>query len=81
MSAGLDSFTKVTVYVRLLEEGTSVWRPTEAVQLANGLYELLPTPDYDPEDEKWEFPPGSIVRVEKRQGSVGEHLLAVAGNK
>ena len=78
MSGELDSITRVKVYVRLLDEGVDVSRPTEAVQLAGSLYKLLPTPNYDPEDETWEFPPGSIVRVEKRQGSEGEHLLAVA---
>ena len=69
---------RVQVYVRLMDEGTQVSRPTEAVELANGLYELLATEGYDPEDENWEFPPGSVVRVQKRSGTAGEYLLAVA---
>lgn len=69
--------TKVKIYVRLLNEGTEVSRSTEALDLGNGLFELLPTPDYDPEDEDWEFCPGSVVRCERRFGSSGEHLLAV----
>jgi hypothetical protein len=51
-----------TIYIRLLDEGTDVLRPTEAEELGNGLFKLRPTPDYDPDDEKWEFIPGSIVR-------------------
>jgi hypothetical protein len=68
---------KVKIYVRLIDEGTEVSRPTEALDLGNGLLELLPTPDYDSEDEAWEFRPGSVVRCEKRHGSSGEYLLAV----
>lgn len=52
----------VRISVRLLEEGTPCARPTQAVPLANGLYKILPTENYDPEDEIWEFVPGSIVR-------------------
>ena len=73
----MDTHT-VRIYVNLLDEGSPVARPTQAVELFNGLYKVLPCPGYDPEDEKWEFPPGSVVRVEKRVGSMGEHLLAVA---
>lgn len=68
---------KVKIYVRLIHEGTEVSRPTEALDLGNGLLELLPTPGYDSEDETWEFRPGAVVRCEKRQGSSGEYLLAV----
>ena len=53
----------VVLYVQLLDEGTYTFRPTSARTLGGGLYELLPTPKYDPEDEKWEFLPGSIVRA------------------
>jgi hypothetical protein len=57
---------RVKIYVRLIDEGTEVSRPTEALDLGNGLLELLPTPDYDSEGETWEFGPGSVVRCEKR---------------
>jgi hypothetical protein len=78
MSAETDSNTRrVIIFVRLLNEGTEVSRPTEAVDFGNGLLKLLPTPDYDPEDETWEFPPGSIVRGEKRDVGSGERLFAV----
>ncbi len=50
------------VYVPLLDEGTPTVRGTQAIPLENGLYKILPTPEYDPEDETWEYLPGSIVR-------------------
>ena len=56
-----DSTTK-TLYVRLLNEGVEVFRPTQAVPVGDGIYKLLPTPDYDPTDEEWEFTPGSTVK-------------------
>lgn len=54
---------ETTIYVQLLDEGTPTARPTQAIDLGNGFYKLLPTPNYDPEDEKWEFLPGSTVRI------------------
>jgi hypothetical protein len=33
---------------------------------------------YDPDDEDWEFKPGSTVRVEPRSLSEGEVLAAVS---
>jgi hypothetical protein len=64
--------------VRLLDDGTACARPTEGEQLADGIFRMLPTPDYDPENEHWEFPPGTIVRIEKRESANGRYLLAVA---
>ena len=61
MSAVTDSGTS-TIFVSLLDEGTTVLRPTQGLRVRDELYEVLPTCDYDPEDEHWEFPPGSIVR-------------------
>ena len=62
MSAEMASSTSVqTVYVPLLNEGTSVVRPTQGVKLGENLYRVLPTKDYDPNDEEWEFPPGTVV--------------------
>jgi len=54
---------RVKIFVYLLEEGTDVWRPTDAVSIGDGLFKILPTSGYDPEDEVWEFPPGSIIRL------------------
>jgi hypothetical protein len=38
---------------------------------------LLPTEDYDPENEIWEFPPASVVAAEVQRWSSGEILVAV----
>lgn len=65
----------VLIYVRLPEEETPTSRPTEATVLKNDLYQLLPTVDYDPEDEVWEFLPGSVVRAEKTITANGKEIL------
>ncbi|GIX00652.1 MAG: hypothetical protein KatS3mg111_3984 [Pirellulaceae bacterium] len=71
MSAAMASNTS-TIYVNLLDEGVVVLRPTQGLQLGEDEYEVLPPTDYDPDDEVWEFPPGSIVRCirEKRDGEI-----------
>ena len=51
-----------TIYIYLLDEGSDCYRPTQGIPLGNYVYQILATPDYDPEDEHWQFPPGSIVR-------------------
>jgi hypothetical protein len=66
------------IYIPLLDEGVNVWRPTQAERLSDGSYHVLPTPDYDPDDEKWEFPPGSRVVCERNRLSRGEVLAAVS---
>jgi hypothetical protein len=69
----------VEIYVRLLDEGTECSRPTQALDLGNGLFKVLPSFDYDPRDEVWEFPPNSIVRSEVKLSQGKEFLFAVAG--
>jgi len=64
----------IPIHVRLLDEGTECSRPTQAERLESGLFVILPTPDYNAEDEHWEFPPGSIVRAVIVAGK--EYLLA-----
>jgi hypothetical protein len=66
-----------TIYVALLDEGTDVWRPVEARKQNDGSYLIVSTNDA-PDDERWQFPTGSVVRCETRKLSGGEHLVAVA---
>jgi len=73
---GSDTNT-IELHVRLRNEGTEVSRPTRALDLGDGTFKLLPTPDYDPEDEEWEFVPGAIVRSERHKDENGEYFLAV----
>jgi len=58
------------VNVELLDEGVQVWRPVVAEVVAGGLHHLTPEA---PGGEFWAFPPGSVVRCERR----GTELYAV----
>ena len=50
-----------TVFMPLENESVDVWRPVDAEHLGEGRYRILgPVP----EDEKWAFEPGAIVRCE-----------------
>lgn len=66
-----------TIYVRLLNEGTEVRRPTKGRSLADGVYEILPTLDYDASGEEWEFPPGSRVRMQREHADGADYFIAV----
>lgn len=64
------------IYVRLLDEGTDVWRPVAATRLPDGTYILSEIPPI-PEDEEWEFRPGSRVEVEQTLREGRTELVAV----
>jgi hypothetical protein len=66
------------VLVRLLGEGTVVYRPSPATRIADKVYRLGPSEGYDPEDEHWEFPPGSTVRCEARMFDGSLVMVAIA---
>lgn len=66
-----------TIHVRLLEEGTIVYRPTPAHAIGGGIFKLLRPADYDAANEHWEHPPGALVRGENRRLDQGEVLVAV----
>ena len=57
---------KREIYIQLLDEGTIVYRPTQGEEISEGIYRVLPTANYDPEDEKWKFLPRTIVRCEQK---------------
>lgn len=65
-----------TIYVRLLDEGTNVWRPTQGRKVGLMTYEVLATSDYDPQGEQWEFAPGRIVKCGWQPKSGGPALIA-----
>jgi len=71
------SSESTTVYVFLPDEGVDVWRPVHAVRSGNGFRLLDATPDGAHDGERWEFPPGSIVRCETRLLSDEQHFVAV----
>jgi hypothetical protein len=51
------------------------------MQLGNGHFRLEAAADYDPEDEIWEFLPGSDVRGEIQPFDSGRHLVAFSATK
>ena len=72
------SINPIEIYVKLIGEGTLVFRPTIGEPIGEGQFRLLPTEDYDPEDETWEFLPGSVVRGEKRRLDGDDVIVAVS---
>lgn len=61
--------------MKLLDEGTDVWRPVDAKKVSEDVYQLVGTND---DSEKWEYPTGSVVRVETREFASGTDVVAVA---
>ena len=55
----------VQIYVRLLDEGTDVWRPVSATCEGSGTYRIVGE-NLLPDDERWEFGTGDLVRCEER---------------
>ena len=64
------------IYIKLLNESVYVLRPTQGKMVRDMVFKILPTVNYDPEDEHWEFLPGKIVRCERRQSeNLGKEIL------
>ena len=77
----MDSSTEKTqIYVRLLNKGTEVSRPTETLDFGDGRFKILPTERYDPADEICEFLPGSVVRDKRIEKDGETYLLAVSSD-
>lgn len=76
---GKASYTKrkkTIVYIPLLNEGTPTFRPTNGIEMGDDYYKVLPTKNYNPEDEEWEFPPGTVVKCQKEIREGQEVLIA-----
>lgn len=82
---GGDNLPMVTkkIYIQLLNEGTISYRPTISEEISENVFRVMPTEDYDPEDETWEFLPGDIVicRPEVKSGPEGKETVLVARQK
>jgi hypothetical protein len=62
----------------LLNEGVDCWRPVKATKISESVYVIEGIENYDPDDEEWEFLPGSRVFVENHKFSSGAtHLVAI----
>jgi hypothetical protein len=59
----------------MFDEGTDVWRPVVAEKVSEGVFRMVGNHD---DTEEWEFPTGSVVRVETRKLSSGMRVVAVA---
>ena len=57
---------KENIYIQILGEGTIVYRSVPASRIKNNIYKLEGEEIYDPEDEEWEFKPGTIVKTERK---------------
>ena len=64
------------IYVRLLNEGTDVWRPVAATALSDGTFVLAEITTM-PAGETWEFRPGSRVVVEAKSFDGKTEMVAV----
>lgn len=62
------------IHVKLLNEGTDVWRPVAAERIQNDIYRLV---GEQLDGETWEFESGSLVRIEERQSESQLILIAV----
>ena len=72
----MDLNTSQTIYVKLLGEGTEVYRPVFANRRSLNIYEINEQ-FYEPEDEHWEFPPRSVVLCETREIEGNKVLIAI----
>jgi hypothetical protein len=77
MSEGMGS-SAITVYVRLMDEGTEVYRPVVAQETPPHGLRLLEPIGGDAGDEEWEFPAGAVVRCEEQQRD-GQRILVAVG--
>jgi hypothetical protein len=77
MSARQATSTDAAVYVRLLDEGTDVWRPVPALAFPDGTFQLTKPEGYEPDAELWEFSPDARVKCSPRRFADGEEGLVV----
>lgn len=71
-----SSTNRIEIYVPLLNEGTDVVRPTFGLVLGLNEIQVLPTPNYNPTDEEWQFPPGTKVTCVREIREGREILVA-----
>ena len=64
----------MNIFVQLLDEGTQVWRPVEAVHIQDDPYRIIEI-NAQPEDESWPFETDSIVRCRTKATDEGDIIL------
>lgn len=65
--------------MQLLNEGSIAYRPVPAKLIEHDIYLIEGFDIHDPEDEEWEFLPGTIVCVESKE--LSNKLVLVAKGK
>lgn len=75
LAAAVVSSAMVKMQMPLLNEGTDVWRPVEVTPLQGAVYRVEgPQPD----DEEWEFAPGTLIVCKWKKFSDGDYKLIPA---
>lgn len=59
-----DMENRVEIFVKLLDEGTHVYRPVSGIPKGHSKYLIEESADYHLNDERWEFAPGSYVNAD-----------------
>jgi len=67
---------KTKVFVELLNEGTQVWRPRDAIELRPNVFVIL-SANTDAQQEEWRFKPGEIVSCQNYTFADGSSGLIV----
>lgn len=76
-SGYFETVEEVEICVFLDDEGTDCWRPVMALPIENDLYQITSIND-NPEDEKWQYSRGDIVRCANKVLSDNtNHLVAI----
>ncbi len=66
--------SSIQIYVCLLDEGIDAWRPVQAVNTYDNVFQII-SENPDPENEKWEFASGSLVRCRSHAFADGTKAL------
>jgi hypothetical protein len=65
---------RTTIFVRLVDEGTDVWRPVEAKLMDGDIFEIV-SDNHNPEDETREFVQGQKVKCKEQLSEEGDVIL------
>lgn len=69
------------IYIKLLEEGTIVYRPVLSFHMSPTVYKIGGATIYNPKNEKWEFLPDTVVQVEEKYLDGDKVLVAIRAVK
>jgi hypothetical protein len=76
IEASWQSAVMPVIYIPLLDEGTSVWCPADALVLGDGKYKIVSD---EPMGETWAYPTGSLVVCEQIEFTDGQLGIVAVG--